>query len=252
MIIINDTTSSDIIKPKDKGRGLNLSLRTDEGYGTAADPFPAALLIPRSEWEPRIKELEKTKTRLSDLCKFAGLPAKNQGSLPYCWIFAPTYCLEVIRVFQNQPMEQLSATAAGAQIKNYRKVGGWGKEALEWLSTKGTVPVSRWPELAVDKRYETLENKALDLSYRVSEWWEAQPRNLDQVISLLLHRIPVAVGYNWWRHEVTAVDAVWLDGEVAIKIRNQWLGWGDDNYGILQGKRMLPDDAVAPRSAVAC
>jgi hypothetical protein len=48
-----------------------------------------------------------------------------------------------------------------------------------------------------------------------------------------------------------AVEVIWLDGTIALRIRNQWEGWGDQNFGILQGSRMLADDFVAPRVAMA-
>ena len=73
-----------------------------------------------------------------------------------------------------------------------------------------------------------------------------------QLISCLLRRIPVAVGYDWWGHEVTAVDAIWLDGTVAIRIRNSWgMSWGNKGFSVLQGNKMIPADAVCARVAVA-
>ena len=68
--------------PEDQSAGLDLSDRPNEddyGYGAVADPFPPQLLIPRSEWQARIEEMEATQTRLSDLAKLYGLPCKNQA-----------------------------------------------------------------------------------------------------------------------------------------------------------------------------
>lgn len=254
MVIINDETPASELFPEEHGRGLDLSPRPFEGYAYAgvAEPFPRELLIPRSEWQARIKERQERKARLRDLCSYAGLRCKDQGQTNYCWINAPAYCLEVVRAIQNQPLVYLSPASAGAQIKGYRNVGGWGKEGLEFIAERGLVPVDRWPANAIDRRYKTDENDRIALDYRTSEWWELEPRNLDQTVSCMLRNIPVAVGYNWWRHEVSAIDPVWVDGEVAIQIRNSWgMAWGEEGYGILQGTRMLPDDAVAPRVAIA-
>lgn len=250
--IINDSTPDHLLFPDNRGRGLDLSLKGAEGYKGVADPFPTELLIPRSEWQARCQEIKERKTRLLDQVRRKGLKCKDQQSTNYCWINAPTYCMEVVRLFQNEAPVVLSPASAGAQIKSYRNVGGWGKEGLEWISEHGLVPVDRWPANAIDRRYATTENKELALDYRTSEWWELEPRNVDHLISCLFHGIPVAVGYNWWSHEVTALVPEWVDGAIALGIMNSWgEGWQDRGYGILQGNRMVPDDAVAPRVAIA-
>lgn len=257
-LVIDDETINkqsaiaDILFNPTFGRGLDLSERTDEGYGSAAERFPRELLVPRSEWEPRIKEMEERKSRISDISLISGLPCKDQGQTNYCWINAPTHCVEIIRVVQNQEMVLLSPASAGGPITSYRNVGGWGKPGLQWIAYKGLVPISRWPANAISRNYATAENIQLALDYRVTEWWELAPRNLDELMSCLFLRKPVALGYNWWRHEVTGCDPVWLDGEIALRIRNSWgMGWGDKGFSVLRGSKMLPDDAVAPRTAIA-
>ncbi len=254
--IIHDTTPEEHFIINGLGRGLDLSQRTADGYAGVADPFPAELLIPRSEWQARIAERVERKTQLSDLIKQAGLKSKNQANLNYCWVYAPTHCVEIVRTLQNQPQIALSAASAGGPITGYRNVGGWGKTALQWIANKGVCPESVWPDHSLNSKYATADNKTLALDYRVQEWTELEPGNLDQLVSMLLRNIPVAIGLAWWSHEVTAVDPVWRDGTVTIRIRNQWWPdgvhpWGDDNFAELQGSRMIPDDAVAPRVAVA-
>lgn len=251
--IIDDATPTDGLFPKHRARGLDLSNRPDGfAYGGTAEPFPDELLVSRSEWQARIEEMQERKTRLSDRVDQAGLPCKDQQQTNYCWINAPTHCTEIVRSGQNQRPVILSPASAGAQITGYRNRGGWGKEGLEFIARSGLVPVEKWPANAIDRRYATPENLELALAYRVTEWWELEPRNLDHLISCLLRRIPVAVGYNWWGHEVTAYDPVWIDGAIGIRPRNSWgMGYGDRGYFVLQGNRMLPDDAVAPRVAIA-
>lgn len=251
--VIHDSTAMDNIIVPGMGRGLDLSLKGPFSYGASADDFPDELLVPDSEVEARIKEAEETKTRLSDLMNQAGLPCKNQQNTNYCWINAPTHCVEIIRVIQNQPMVILSPASVGGPMTNFQNVGGWGGPGLAGIFARGLCPVNKWPANAIDRSYWTEENKALALHYRQTEWWELKPRNLRQLVSLLLRRIPVAGGYNWWSHEITNYEPVWIDGAVAIRIRNSW---GDvqawpNGYGILQGSKMLPDDQVAPRTAIA-
>jgi hypothetical protein len=250
--IIHETSPIKLIEtPDGMSRGLDLGLRGpgDYEYGAVADPFPPELLIPMGEVQARIQEMEATKSRISDLIRAVQLPPKDQARTNYCWGNAPTHCCEIVRVQQGLPMVILSPASACAQIKNYKNVGGWGQEALQFIVDRGLVPVDHWPANAIDPKYATPANKQLALNYRVVEWNELKPRNLQQLLSMLLRRIQVAVGYSWWQHEIVACDPVWIDGAPAVRIRNSWLGWGDYGFGILQGSRALPDDACAPRTA---
>lgn len=245
----------DMLSMVARRRGLDLSSRPNTdgyAYSGVAEPFPRELLIPRSEWQARIQEMEERKTRVSDLCEQAGLICKDQGRTNYCWINAPVYCMEVLRVLQNERLVYLSPASAGARIKNFRNVGGWGKEGLEWLSENGVCPVDEWPANAIDRRYDTAEHRELAKQYRVTEWWELRPRNDDEMFSCLLHRIPIASGRSYWSHETTDVDPVWIDGAPAVRDRNSWgMSYGSRGYFILQGNRMRADDAVAPRVVTA-
>jgi hypothetical protein len=255
MFVIGDDTPDRILFPNGSSCGLALPRSRIESdayaYTGIAEPFPANLLIPEQDWQGMIQEQEATKSTIRHLTDQAGLPYKRQARTLYCWINAPVYAVETLRVIQNQEMVILSPASAGAQIKRFRNVGGWGKEGLEWIVEHGVCPVDIWPANAIDRKYLTEEAVEASERYKVTEWWELKPRNMRELVSCLLHRIPVAVGYDWWGHEVTAVGVVWLDGRIALLIRNSWEGWGDNGYGVLQGKRMIPDDAVAPRVVLA-
>lgn len=244
-------TASDPPVGQSKGLDITLRPRGDSVYGSLAQAFPPNLIVPRSEWQARIQEREEKKQRLQDIADQAGLPCKDQNGTNYCWINAPVHCLELVRVRQNEPTVILSPASAGAQIKNFQNRGGWGKEGLEWIVDKGVAPISMWPANAINRKYLTPETTQESLKYRVTEWWEIKPRNLDELISALFLG-PVAVGLNWWEHEVTYYDPIWVDGTIACRIRNSWaMTWGDRGYGILQGSKMLADDAVMARVAMA-
>jgi hypothetical protein len=246
------------VTPDGLSRGLDLGLRSsfdDYAYGDAAKPFPDSLLIPEGDWEGMIKEMEERKTRLSDLIEQAGLPCKDQAQTNYCWINAPAHCVEISRLKQGQKMVILSAASAGAKIKNFRNVGGWGKEGLEFIAENGLVPEEFWPKNAINRAYDTAQNWEFAQRYRVEKWLEIRPRNLKQLMSCLLRRIPIAVGYNWWGHEVTLVDPVWVNGAPGGRMRNSWtMDWPKPQakgYAVLQGSKLLPDDAVCPLSTTA-
>jgi hypothetical protein len=194
--IIHETSPIKLIEtPDGMSRGLDLGLRGpgDYEYGAVADPFPPELLIPMGEVQARIQEMEATKSRISDLIRAVQLPPKDQARTNYCWGNAPTHCCEIVRVQQGLPMVILSPASACAQIKNYKNVGGWGQEALQFIVDRGLVPVDHWPANAIDPKYATPANKQLALNYRVVEWNELKPRNLQQLLSMLESRLPSAI-----------------------------------------------------------
>lgn len=248
-LVINDSTPDSIIDTSGNlAKGLELGRRSTP-YGRMANTttFPKNLIIPRSEWQSRIEEKEKLKNRHSDIVLKQGLNCKDQSSTNYCWINAPVYCFEAKRVIQGQKLIYFSPASVGAKVKQFRNVGGWGEEGIIEMAAGGVTPVQYWPANAIEKVYNTEANKLIASQYKVTEWWELIPKNLDELITCLLMNEPVAVGYNWWGHEVSGCDAVWIDGEVALRIRNSWgMGWGSKGFSVLQGKRMLPDDAVVP------
>lgn len=166
-----------------------------------------------------------------------------------CWIFGPTGCMEVVRTcLQNEVYVPLSATSAGAVIKNFRNQGGWGKEGLQYIANKGVCTQADWPECQLKQQYNTPAAWENAKNYMAAEWWVLNEKSFNQIISCLLRRIPVAVGLAWWSHEIFFCDPIWLDGRIAIRFRNSWGdSYGSKGFGILQGSKMYPDDAVAPR-----
>lgn len=171
-----------------------------------------------------------------------------------CWINAPVHCLEIIRAIQGQQYVELSPASVGAKIKNFQNEGGWGTEGLQYLVETGCVPSAQWPSNAIDRKYDKASNNALRDRYRVGEWLDLPAGNFDAVATCLLLRIPVAIGLNWWGHEVTAIDLVKLDGKgrYGALMDNSWgADYGDNGRVILTESKATPDDAVAATSAVA-
>lgn len=201
-------------------------------------------LIPESEWEDRIQEMVQTKTRISDLLIQAKAPVLNQASTNYCWANGPVSCLHALQVVSGGPFVYLSPASVAAPIKNFRNEGGWGYQALDYIIKNGITPAKYWPPNAISRGYFTEANQKIALRYKVTEWLKLEPRDLRQLMTCLLLRMPVAVGYNWWSHEVAAVDPV---NKNSGRILNSWgIGYGDNGYAVLTGNRLLPDDAVVP------
>lgn len=221
-------------------------------YG--AQPFASKFdlpVIPRSEWGDRVKAMEGSSIKDLYLAAVADpavqMKCKDQNGTNYCWVNAPTMAVELLRLVQNQPYVDLSPASAGGPIKNYRNVGGWGGEALERIVSHGVCASSIWPANGISSKYNTQEATTNAALHKVTEWWELEPRNLDQLATCLFYRIPVPIGLNWWGHEVTAVsmdvDGVW--------ILNSWgMGYGSNGLAKLSFSKATPDDAVAPRVTV--
>jgi len=246
-VLINDTTPNDVLFPKQYGRGRELEGRAPSELAAAADTFPATWLVPRSEWQARIQERQTLGIGLKRLLTDLGITVLNQQQTNYCWANAPTYATMVARAIQGQRPVRLSPASVAAPLTNYRNVGGWGRDALQRISDVGVAPQDVWPANTISRSYDKPATWAAAAKYRVPRWIACEDRNLDQLVSLILRGHPVPVGYNWWSHEVCAVDLGWRDGQPTLIIANSWdVTWGDQGFGEIQGSRMVPDDAVCP------
>jgi hypothetical protein len=214
--------------------------------------FPSELIIPRSEWKERIQEKDAKKSWITNICDSVGSKVKDQNGTNYCWINAPTRCLEITRIMAGEPQVVLSPASAGGPIKGFSNVGGWGTEGIKWIAENGVCPVENWPANAISRQYYTADNKAVAMKYRIDSWWDLHPNSFDELVSCALQDIPVAIGLSWWSHEVTfTFAAIDKNGNVVGGIDNSWgTGWGDNGRGLLTESKSRPDDANAVRTAI--
>lgn len=247
--IITGDEDAGLVAPDGRGRG---KIPRDWeakplGYLKSAPKFDLPL-IPRSEWADRIEEMEKTKTRLSDLATLAGLKPKDQGNTSNCWANAPCYCLELLRVVQGLPIVYISPAFIATKMRRYG--GGMGIDAVEILAETGAPSVDVFPANANGHKIDeaVLESAS---HFKLTEWWDIPDRNDDAVMTCLLNRIPVTVGLNFWSHEVSYVDPVVISpGKFGYRFRNSWGQWKENGYSILAHGKGTPDDAEAPRVAL--
>lgn len=209
-------------------------------------------IMTEQEIVERAEELERKKARLSDFARANGIPCLDQNGTNYCWINAPTHCVELKRVLQGHRFVKLSPASVGGPLTNFRNVGGWGTAGLKGIAEMGLVPVDKWPANAISRSHNTDANRQLALNFRAEEWDELKTSVLAVATQLVLLN-PVAVGFNWWGHEVTYYDVVVTNGRISgLRIRNSWgMEWGDDGFSVLTGSKMVPDDVVTPRSVTA-
>lgn len=222
-------------------------------------------LIPRSDWSAMIKEQEQTKSRLSDIRRNARGPGRHfealdQNGQGYCWAYAATGCVMMLRAASNMPYVRLSAHAIACKIKNFRDEGGWGALGLEYIIKHGVPSIEAWPEKSMSRANDRPETWVDAAKYKVTESWmdldaAIYDRDLtfDQMATCLLNRRPVAIDLNWWGHAVFAMDLVEVErNSFGVRILNSWSDrWGDLGEGVLRGNKAIPDNAVAPRVVTA-
>jgi len=242
--IITDHNFTDA--PKPRGNGYIPRDYAEFPEGTFAAPFNMPT-IPREEWPERIEQMDKQKGWIKDHILRAGMKVKNQQQTSYCWINAPVFCNEAVRVSQGDPYVELSPASVGAPIKGYRNVGGWGSQGVQYMTEHGVAPVSLWPANAIDRRYDTAESREERKKYIIDEWLELKARNVDQMATCALLGMPIAIGLNWWSHEVTVVSMAYKNGQFYFEIGNSWgEGYGEKGYALLTESKARPDDAVVP------
>jgi hypothetical protein len=257
-LLIDDSTDPDVLfKPvvdgEAKGRGLvprDYTLYPETMFAPPSD-MP---LIPRSEWSDRLKEQERTKSRLSDIR--GSIPSLDQNGQPYCWAYSTTSAVMVLRAAGNQPYVRLSAHAVGCKIKGFREEGGWCGLSAKFQREQGCPSVQFWPEKSMSRANDKPEVWANAALHKVTEDWVDLTRNVydqnltfDQVATCLLSGVPCAVDFNHWSHSVAALDLVEVEaGSFGLRIWNSWGdSWSDRGMGVLRGSKAIPNGAVALR-----
>lgn len=223
-------------------------------YGSMGKAFEESgiTLIPRHEWAARLDAQERAEESNVHLARLLGIKPKDQNGTNYCWGNGPTTAAQMCRVRRGHKFVSLSPASACAIIKQGANQGGWGTEAVQQMAKRGLNTSKTWSDNARDYRHlDTEAARAEAACFKVIEFIELRPRNLDQLATLLILGFPVAVGFNWWSHEVCALRLRYFGGDVdndknwGTDIFNSWgEGYGDNGIGTLKGSKCLPDDAV--------
>lgn len=261
-VVIDDGTPMD--HPGIGGDGHGLVPRDYSthplGYMCPAMEAVDMPLIPRSEWSARIKEMETTKTRLSDVLAVANnggpIEALYQNGWGFCWFFSTGHAVTAVRAMMGLPYVKLSPFAGAYIIKQGRNEGGWGALSLEWAMKHGIPSQDVWPNLKADMRLDTPEMRANAAKHKVSEAWmdltpQVYNRNLtfDQFMTCLLLRLPVITDWNWWGHSVCSLDPVEVEpGSFGVRIVNSHGTDYRSQLMVIRGNRAIPNGAVAPRA----
>lgn len=225
-------------------------VRMPYSFGATLDDIPQDKLqdiTVVSSVKSRLDEAVALGADLQTRINIAGLPCKDQDGTNYCWANAPTHQFEIARVFTNDEMILFSPGSVAGPINSFRNQGGWGGMALKRMIDTGICPVSIYPANQVSRPANFTEAMAVAAKYKASECWNLP--TWQSTASALLLGFAVAVGYNWWSHEVTAIMLLVIDGVICLLCRNSWgMSYGDGKgFFILRGAKMRPDDACCLR-----
>ena len=230
------------------GEPRYLSHKSKDLYGYAL-PYKLVNIdvIPRNAWPDLIADLERTKSRLSDICDQANIPCLDQNGTNYCHANSPAYAIMIDRAKMNQPFKHMSPASIAGPITNYQNEGAWIGQDLEQISKVGCATIDYVPANAVGRKYfKDGWEKNAEL-HKVTSWTEVQgPQMFDKVMTLLLNKFPVCVGYNWWGHAVTLLDPVYIPNtrSFGVRIQNSWgLSWGENGRAVLQEGKGTPNEA---------
>ena len=261
MIVIDNGNANSFINPTIDGqkRFCALQPRDLKKYPYGGTGFAAMRKFKtysKAEVIELVKRREATKTGLRHLIAANGVRTKDQDGINYCWIYSVTLTMEIAYSVQGNDYVPLSATAAGTMITGGVNRGGYGAEAIDFLSKHGTCRQSMWPEHKLVPRLWTPEIEADAKNNMITDWGELKYADLDQAVGCLLNNHPIAIGLPWWGHEVVLVDLVLLPGDViGFVFMNPWgETWGDKGFGVLtpdkaQGDMFFPV-SVKPRKKV--
>lgn len=218
--------------------------------GFCSSPYSSGFDVePFDDAADRFRQAEKDETDNITFLRENGIGPKDQDGINYCWINAPIWAFEFTRAKMGLPRVKLSSASVGCKIKNFKNVGGWGTQGLDYLVEHGAVPDAMWPNNALDRKYDTAEADAERPRYKGTEFYELKPKDLRQLDTALLMGLVVPVGLSWWGHEVTIV---WKDSQGNYIHMNSWgEKYGDKGLGRLTPDKAKADDALCFRQVIA-
>lgn len=223
-------------------------------YGASLEDMPSELMIDISDLSAvtaRVQEMEKAGADLHTriLMGTGGQPlnCEDQNGTYYCWCNGPTQQFRIQRLIENDDLIEFSPASLAGPLTGFRNQGGWGGAGLVRMMTNGIAPVGVYGHNQISKPSNFDAAMAIAAKYKASECWNLP--NFKSVCSCLLNGFAVAVGYNWWSHEVCAIAVLIIDGAICLLCRNSWgMSYGDGKgFFILKGSKMVPDDACTLR-----
>lgn len=218
-------------------------------------------IYPRKDWVELIELQKKNRTSPMDVHKGNSIPVRSQSSFPYCWLWGTANC--VLNRYAAQgidPVPNLNPHATAAMGKRYRKQGGFGVEATQYIQQYGIPTFDVWPKHSMDRSLEKDPRVIESCKKHKLVTFEEMPRNsFDAVMSCLIDPIdpsPCTLAFSWWRHLVAGLQGLYRGSgrniEYGLGFVNSWgEKWGDKGYGTVWNSKAKPFESVAVRSVKA-
>ena len=265
-LVINDdnykqfTDPSGVIEFDGVPRILNAQGRcTYPGQYPQAKRLRPDQLVPRSEWDDRIRQKDADNTWLEDILKGV-LKTKDQNGLGYCHAYAMVLAMEAARVVQGHRYIELSAESIGGPITGWRNQGAMPEDDMDQATAYGACPQSmmdrqwslnpsRW-----DQAWRTER-----LNYRVvqDEYWDLEipGKTFQACMTSAFLGVPYHAGFAWWSHAIVGGLRVRKNSRGRYEMRH-WNSWGN-NYGenglfwLEEGKATPDLDCFGVRQVIA-
>lgn len=211
----------------------------------------------RQEIKERIEELERTKSRLFDLCQQAKMPPLNQGYTNTCWANGAVDGVQVARAAAGKPYVPLSAASVAGPATNFRNwrgspagVGGWCLQATKFLADHGIAPQSMWKNADLNPANNTEEVRQERVKYRVpaDSWLDLPRQQWEPLWTCVLMGWPCPVAHMEWTHATNAITlAIDNRGRINTLVRNSGYGRDQTGHTWLPESFGQPDEALAVR-----
>lgn len=246
---------------------LDIDFRKDPRYVKGYDQFgdaskfgsyeDIAELIPESEWDDRIAELDAADNGADSLVSRI-YDQKQEGS---CVANACSQAHEIMQGLQfgKSRVTHLSAISLYKRIGRSPGSGAMVSDGMEEGATRGILPLDN-PENRAKFGDKVMPNTGFYTDYPTD--WEPLAKNFrfDEcdviksfagMMTALLRRLPVVVGRQG--HSICYCRPMKKNGNYVSKYANSWSGgWGDAGYGYdtLSQMRMSSGWAFTPRSII--
>jgi hypothetical protein len=197
-------------------------------------------LIPRSEWDERIKTAP-------DLSVFVEA-IKDQNGEGQCASSATATTVEILRAMARMKYIELSPASLYKRVNGGKDHGSTLDGNLNEITEAGILPVSLFP--AIGFRNALPDNWMPEAAnFKLTESFE-DVDTFDAMVTALLEGHPVPFG-TWWNyprkaggHAIVAVKAVKEGGRYGVKIANSHgLIYGKQGFGTLWEPQV--DDGLA-------
>lgn len=218
-------------------------------------PRPVTSTISRLQWPDMIRS-GAGQSKILDAMTAAGVQAKDQNGLNYCWCYGSTRAVEIRRLLEGCPHIDLAPESVGGPCTGWRNVGGYAGEAFTQVQNAGICEES-YLDAPCSLHYRNWKAGWQDnaKTHEAVDWYNIDGEGggsiFEQTVTCLLQDSPVAAALGWWRHLICFLAPVLLpDNTVGVLFQNSWgVDWptkGANGLAILTEGRATPDGAASP------